>query len=32
MDAAYDATAIHDHSRALGHAPIEVDPGFGTTR
>ena len=22
MDAAYDAAAIHDHSRALGHAPI----------
>ena len=22
MDAAYDAAAIHDHSKALGHAPI----------
>ena len=22
MDAAYDAAAIHHHSRALGHAPI----------
>jgi hypothetical protein len=27
MDAAYDAAAIHDHSRALGHAPI-VDRNF----
>ena len=27
MDAAYDAAAIHDQSRALGHAPI-VDRNF----
>ena len=27
MDAAYDATAIHHHSQALGHAPI-VDRNF----
>ncbi len=27
MDAAYDAAAIHDHSRALGHAPI-IDRNF----
>ena len=27
MDAAYDAAAIHAHSRALGHAPI-VDRNF----
>ena len=27
MDAAYDAAAIHDHSRTLGHAPI-VDRNF----
>ena len=27
MDAAYDAAAIHDHSQALGHAPI-VDRNF----
>ena len=27
MDAAYDATAIHSHSQALGHAPI-VDRNF----
>jgi hypothetical protein len=27
MDAAYDAAAIHDHSRMLGHAPI-VDRNF----
>ena len=27
MDSAYDAAAIHDHSRALGHAPI-VDRNF----
>ena len=27
MDAAYDAAAIHNHSRALGHAPI-VDRNF----
>jgi hypothetical protein len=27
MDAAYDAVAIHDHSRTLGHAPI-VDRNF----
>ncbi len=27
MDAAYDADAIHDHSRALGHAPI-IDRNF----
>ena len=26
-DAAYDATAIHDHSKALGHAPI-IDRNF----
>src|SRR5271166_3633419 len=27
MDAAYDAAAIHDHSKALGHAPI-IDRNF----
>jgi hypothetical protein len=27
MDAAYDAAAIHDHSRTLGHEPI-IDPNF----
>ncbi len=27
MDAAYDAAAIHDHSRTLGHAPI-IDRNF----
>jgi hypothetical protein len=27
MDAAYDAAAVHDHSPALGHAPI-VDRNF----
>ena len=27
MDAAYDAAAIHDHSEALGHAPI-IDRNF----
>ena len=27
MDSAYDAAAIHDHSRTLGHAPI-VDRNF----
>jgi hypothetical protein len=27
MDAAYDAAAIHDQSRALGHAPI-FDPSY----
>ena len=27
MDAAYDAAAIHDHSRTLGHQPI-VDQTF----
>ena len=27
MDAAYDAAAIHDQSRALGHVPI-VDRNF----
>ena len=30
MDAAYDAAAIHDQSRALGHAPI-VDRNFAPT-
>ena len=27
MDAAYDAAAIHDHSKTLGHAPI-IDRNF----
>src|SRR6201987_5526558 len=27
MDAAYDAAVIHDHSKALGHAPI-IDCNF----
>ena len=31
MDAAYDAAAIHDQSRALGHAPI-VDRNFRADR
>jgi hypothetical protein len=31
MDAAYDAAAIHDHSKALGHAPI-IDRNFRAQR
>jgi len=31
MDAAYDAAAIHDHSNALGHAPI-IDRNFRAQR
>ena len=27
MDAAYDAAAIHDHSKTLGHVPI-IDRNF----
>ena len=31
MDAAYDAAAIHDHSKALGHAPI-IDRNYPSTK
>ena len=32
MDAAYDAAAIHDQSRTLGHAPIVDRNSAPTTK